>query len=167
VYDILADIFAFERNPELEDCAGVLHRVAAWLRGLLLRALIAAPDAGATYADVANDMLRLTLEDGKPAAYAGFIRNQFARRDVIEQPGEAAASQPPAGPLAPKVCDKPGARQDRRACCGTMNLAEYHRVDRVLDSEAQALARWCAANGRLGECVLPTAAVVPVAAEQT
>jgi hypothetical protein len=167
MYDVLADMFAYERNPAFDDCAAVLHRVAAYLRGLLLRALIAAPDSAASYVDVVNEMLRIVQEDGKPAAYAGFIRNQFARRDVIEQPGEAAASQPPAGPLAPKVCDKPGARQDRRACCGTMNLAEYHRVDRVLDSEAQALVRWCAANGRLGVCVLPTAAVVPVAAEQT
>jgi hypothetical protein len=46
VYDILADLFAFERNPALEDCAGVLHRTAAWLRGLVLRALIAAPGPG-------------------------------------------------------------------------------------------------------------------------
>jgi hypothetical protein len=83
-----------------------------------------------------------------------------------------AAAQPPGGPLAPKVCDAPGARQDRRSCCGTMNLPEYHRIDRALDGEAQALARWCAANGRLGECVLPEAAmgttlgrhIVPVAA---
>ncbi|MCC2971686.1 hypothetical protein [Massilia sp. IC2-476] len=161
MYDVLADMFAYERNPTFDDCAAVLHRVAAYLRGLLLRALIAAPDSAASYVDVVNEMLRIVQEDGKPAAYAGFIRNQFARRDVVEQPAQATETAP-AGPLAPKVCDKPGARQDRRACCGTMNLPEYHRVHRVLDSEAQALARWCAANGRLGECVVPAAAV-PVA----
>ena len=168
MYDVLADLFAYERNPTQDDCAAVLHRVAAYLRGLLLRALIAAPDSAATYVDVVNEMLRLVQEDGKPAAYAGFIHNQFARRDVVEPPPEAAASaampQLVCGPLAPKVCDKPGARQDRRSCCGTMNLPEYYRVDRVLDSEAQALARWCASNGRLGECVVPGAAVVPVSA---
>ncbi|MGI4845431.1 MAG: hypothetical protein ACRYF7_19135 [Janthinobacterium lividum] len=168
MYDVLADLFAYERNPTQDDCAAVLHRVAAYLRGLLLRALIAAPDSAATYVDVVNEMLRLVQEDGKPAAYAGFIHNQFARRDVVEQPPEAAESaampQLMCGPLAPKVCDKPGARQDRRSCCGTMNLPEYYRVDRVLDSEAQALARWCASNGRLGECVVPGAAVVPVSA---
>jgi hypothetical protein len=164
MYDVLADMFAYERNPMHDDCAAVLHRVAAYLRGLLLRALIAAPDSAATYVDVVNEMLRLVDEDGKPAAYAGFIRNQFARRDVVEQPDEAAMVQPMCTPLAPKVCDKPGARQDRRSCCGTMNLPEYYRVDRVLDSEAQALARWCASNGRIGECVVPNAAVVPVSA---
>ncbi|CAN7543109.1 hypothetical protein [Massilia sp. LjRoot122] len=165
MYDVLADMFAYERNPLLDDCAAVLHRVAAYLRGLLLRALIAAPDSAASYVDVVNQMLRIVQEDGKPAIYGAFIRNQFARREVVEQPGTVATDAgAPAGPLAPKVCDQPGARQDRRACCGTMNLPEYYRMERVLDSEAQALARWCAANGRLGECLVPASVVVPVAA---
>ncbi len=33
VYDVLADLFALERNPEREDDAAVLHRVAAYLGG--------------------------------------------------------------------------------------------------------------------------------------
>jgi hypothetical protein len=150
IYDILADIFAFERNPELEDCASVLHRVAAWLRGLVLRALIAAPDNAATYADVANEMLRLTLEDGKPADYTTFIRNRFAQREVVEVPATLTGPHPAGLRLAACVQDAPGAKQDRRACCGTMNLAEYYNVERILDAEAQALARWCAEHGRFG-----------------
>jgi hypothetical protein len=150
VYDILADIFAFERNPELEDCASVLHRVAVWLRGLLLRALIAAPDNAATYADVANEMLRLTLEDGKPLEYTTFIRNRFAQREVVEVPASLTGPHPAGLRLAALVQDAPGAKQDRRACCGTMNLAEYYNVERILDAEAQALARWCAEHGRFG-----------------
>ena len=155
MYDVLADMFAYERNPVLEDCAAVLHRVSAYLRGLLLRALIAAPDSAAGYADVVNEMLRIVGEDGKPAAYAGFIHNQFARRDVVEQPGAGLAPARPGDKLAAKVCDKAGARQDRRTCCGTMNLPEYYRMDRVLDAETRALALWCGANGRLAECVAP------------
>jgi hypothetical protein len=31
-----------------------------------------------------------------------------------------------------------------------MNLAEYYNVERILDAEAQALARWCAEHGRFG-----------------
>jgi hypothetical protein len=31
-----------------------------------------------------------------------------------------------------------------------MNLAEYYDVERVLQAEADALARWCAAHGRSG-----------------
>ena len=158
VYDILADIFALERKPELEDCAGVLHRVAGWLRGLVLRALIAAPDLGATYADVANEMLRICQEDGQPPAWAKAIRDRFAQREVLDVPPADAGSEHPVGlRLAALVCDAPGARQDRRACCGTMNLAEYYDVERVLDAEAQALARWCAEHGRFGPAGSDTA----------
>jgi hypothetical protein len=128
----------------------VLHRVAAWLRGLLLRALTAAPDTAATYADVANEMLRLTLEDGKPPEYTTFIRNRFGQREVVEVPAGLSGPHPAGLRLAPLVQDAPGAKQDRRACCGTMNLAEYYEVERILDAEAQALARWCAEHGRFG-----------------
>jgi hypothetical protein len=162
VYDILADLFALERNPAFEDDAAVLHRVASWLRGLVLRALVAAPDIAATYADVVNEMLRLTSEDGKPAAYAESIRHQFTIREVVggpetgedtPLPSESASTSAVPGMqkrLAAGVCDAPGAQQDRRACCGTMNLAEYYDIERVLDAEAQALARWCAERGRNG-----------------
>lgn len=150
IYDILADLFAFERNPALEDDAAVLHRVAAYLRGVVLRALIAAPDNAATFADVVNEMLRIVGEDGKPVDYANFIRNRFALREVVESPVPPGEDHPPALRLAPKVIDPPGAVQDRRACCGTMNLAEYYDVEHLLDAEAQALARWCAEHGRNG-----------------
>lgn len=150
IYDILADLFAFERNPALEDDAAVLHRVAAYLRGVVLRALIAAPDRAATFADVVNEMLRIVGEDGKPVGYANFIRNRFALREVVESPVPLGEDHPPSLRLAPKVVDPPGAVQDRRACCGTMNLAEYYDVEHLLDAEAQALARWCAEHGRNG-----------------
>jgi hypothetical protein len=155
VYDILADLFAFERNPALEDDAAVLHRVGAYLRGLVLRALIAAPDVAATFADVVNQMLRIALEDGKPVDYANFIRNRFALREVIEPAGPLTQDHQPSLTLAAKVKDAPGAVQDRRACCGTMNLAEYYDIDHVLDSEVQALARWCAEHGRTGPAEAP------------
>jgi hypothetical protein len=164
VYDILADLFALERNPAFEDDAAVLHRVAAWLRGLVLRALVAAPEIAATYADVANEMLRLAIEDGKPASYGDAIRHQFTIREVVAEPEYSGGAPAPADPtdtaspalvpgfkrLAAGVCDAPGAQQDRRACCGTMNLAEYYNIERVLEAEAQALARWCAERGRNG-----------------
>jgi len=165
VYDILADVFALERNPAFEDDAAVLHRVAAWLRGLVLRALVAAPEIAATYADVVNEMLRLAVEDGKPAPYIEAIRHQFTIREVVgaevpettpvPAPAPVATASATAAPctfkrLSAVVCDAPGAQQDRRACCGTMNLAEYYNIERVLDTEAQALARWCAERGRNG-----------------
>ena len=149
VYDVLADLFAYERNPGREDDAAVLHRVAGYLGGVLLRALIAAPDDGATFADVVNAMLLAVSADGKPSAYGGFIRNQFSRREVIDA-GEARAGFLPGVPLLACVCDAPGARQDRRACCGTLQLPEYNAADRLLAGEARLLARWCADQGRHG-----------------
>ncbi|MEJ7806791.1 MAG: hypothetical protein WKG03_12840 [Telluria sp.] len=150
VYDILADLFAFERNPGLRDCAAVLHEVGAYLRGLVLRAMIAAPAHAATYADVVNAMLRLAGEDGKPVDYRNAIRNRFVLREVVQSPVALTEDHVAGTELAPGVQDLPDAMQDRSACCGTMNLAEYHDVERLLTAELEALGQWCAANGRGG-----------------
>lgn len=149
VYDILADLFALERNPALRDDALVLHEVGGYLRALLLRALVAAPDVAASYADVVNQMLRLTAGDAKPVAYRDSIRNRFTLRLVVEAPAPLADEPDPLECL-PGIQDPPGAVQDRRACCGTMNLAEYYDIENVLAAETQALARWCAEHGRNG-----------------
>jgi len=144
MYDVLADVFAHERNPEREDDAAVLHRVAAYLGGVLLRALIGAPDAAATFADVVNGMLLAVASDGKPAAYGGFIRNQFSRREVVQTGASPADATEdvylPGAPLAACVCDAPGARQDRRACCGTMQLPEYDHAASLSTSTATLAA---------------------------
>lgn len=140
VYDILADIFSFERQPGIRDDAAVLHGAADYLRGLLLRALIAAPDVAATYAHVANQMLKLAAADGKPVDYQGFIRNRFTVREVVlaAAPGQNGSLE-----LQADVIDAPGVPQDRRACCGTMNHADYAELESILDSERRALAQWC------------------------
>jgi len=143
IYDILADMFAFERAPGLRDDAAVLLGVAGYLCSLVLRSLLAAPDSNARYADVVNQMLRLAAEDGKPVDYANFIRNRFALREVVVSPLPLDQDQPADIELAPMVEDAPDARQDRRACCGTMNHAEYFALEGVLDAERQALAAWC------------------------
>jgi hypothetical protein len=139
IYDILADIFAHERRPGLQDDAAVLHATGAYMCSLVLRALVASPDMAASYADVASQMLRLTERDGKPAEYRDFIRNRFALREVVRSSG----AQPLAMGLAHGIEDAPDARQDRRACCGTMNHAEYFALEDVLEAERQALAAWC------------------------
>jgi hypothetical protein len=158
IYDILADLFAVERDPALRDDALVLHEVGCYLRGLLLRALVAAPDVAATYPDVVNQMLRLTAEDGKPVTYRDSIRHRFTLRQVVETPAPPADEDRDPLECLPGVQDPPGAVQDRRACCGTMNLAEYYNIEHVLAAESQALARWCAEHGRNGA---PVPAVVP------
>jgi hypothetical protein len=143
VYDILADIFSFERAPGLRDDAAILLSVSGYLCSLVLRSLLAAPDANAKYADVVNHMLRIAVEDGKPVDYANFIRNRFALREVVVSPVPLTDDQPQNLELPAMVEDAPDARQDRRACCGTMNHAEYFELEGVLDAERQALAAWC------------------------
>lgn len=145
IYDILADLFAHERHPGREDDAALLHRVGDYLCGLVLRALMAAPDHKATYAQVVNQMLRIVAEDGKPAEYAGFIRNRFTLREVVLAPAHQAGVQAngEVAELAPAVEDLPGALQDRRTCCGTMNNAQYFELEDALEQERAELARWC------------------------
>lgn len=147
VYDILADIFHFERHPDQFDDAALLHRSGEYVKGLVLRAVMDAPASGASFADVANLMLEHAARDGKAPSYTDFIRNRFVMRQVLGEPGPETTLEPGA-PLPPGIEDIPGAVQDRRACCGTMNLAEYYQLDSVLDDELRALSRWCAANRR-------------------
>ena len=147
IYDVLADMFAHERHPGLEDDAALLHRVGDYLCGLVLRALMAAPDHAATYAHVVNHMLRIAAEDGKPAEYRDFIRNRFSLREVVvaavHADGQAGAAGDGQAELAPDVEDQPGVPQDRRACCGTMNNAQYFELEDALEQERAELARWC------------------------
>ena len=83
IYDILADIFTFERKPAIGDDAKTLYDVAQYLLSLVLRAIKAAPANAATYADVANQMLNIANADGKPVQYRNFIRNRFTVREVV------------------------------------------------------------------------------------
>lgn len=136
MYDLLADLFEFERSPLREDDAAVLHRVAGYVSGLLLRALMQAPAQAASYADVVNAMLQLVRTDGKAPAYGERLAHQFARREVIETPNSLALA-----PMACRalVCDAPGAQQNRHHCCGTFHLPEFTQVSPThrdtLDSE--------------------------------
>ncbi|MES2740225.1 MAG: hypothetical protein V4754_04665 [Pseudomonadota bacterium] len=146
IYDILADIFAFERRSALLDDAAVLHRVADYLRSLVLRSLIGAPDFGATFADVANQMLHIASTDGKPQPYLDFIRNRFTVRQVLaNQPLNLSGNGHIGSEVMyqPGLLDEPDAVQDRRTCCGTMNNGEYFDAEGILDIEREQLARWC------------------------
>lgn len=139
IYDILADIFAFERQPALRDDAIVLYEVSRYLFGLLLRSFLAAPASGATYADVANHMLVSTAVDGKPVEYRNFIRNHFTLREVIVSPTPLTADVEADMQFAPGVQDAPEAFQDRHTCCGTMQLEEYGDGEADLETELAQL----------------------------
>jgi len=146
VYDILADIFAFERKPRIKDDAAVLHNVSDYMRSLVIRAIVAAPNTAATFADVANQMLIICNADGKPVQYRNFIRNRFTLREVVVSPVPLTQDHGEDLMLEAGVQDAPGATQDRRACCGTMTAAEYHDVDQIIDDELGDMKQWCKEN---------------------
>ena len=141
IYDILADIFDHERRPQIKDDAAVLLACGDYLCSLVLRALLAAPGRAATYADVAKHMLSLAAADGKDA-YLDFIRNSFTVREVLGAQLDGGGENAMPG-FAPGTEDDDGAVQDRRACCGTMNNAQYSAADQAFDAEREALAAWC------------------------
>ncbi len=117
----------------------MLLEVAQQLLGLVLRAMVEAPASGATYADVVNKMLAISLSRGDPAIYRTFIRRRFGFREVVlapvsvealmegridlDDPGFVDAEDVAEMAAIEHPSDK--APQDRSGCCGTMQLPEY------------------------------------------
>jgi len=161
IYDVLADIFAFEkmRQRVSKSAAHVLLDVGEHLLKLLLNAIIKSPDLGATYSDVVNNMLQISHDQGDPAVYRTFIRNRFSYREVVVSTAPLAIEAMQSGQmiyddpdftggkddLKLKACfpDHPSIRgvQDRAGTCGTMQMPEYARDQRVLDADLEDLRR--------------------------
>lgn len=151
IYDVLADIFAFERRPFQRDDAATLYTVGQYVISLVLRAIRAAPDRNCTFADVANHMLLVAHADGKPVQYRNFIRNRFTLREVVISPTPLSADHDPKHVLKPNIQDAPQARQDRSTCCGTMNLAEYSADGRGFEQELGELKKALSAQAQAAE----------------
>jgi hypothetical protein len=141
IYDILADIFAFERQPLVRDDAATLHVVGEYVRGMLVRAIQAAPASAATFADVANQMLLVANADGRPVAYRNFIRNRFVLREVVTSPTPLTNDHQLSDTLTaiPHAADT--MPQNREACCGTMTLPEHNGIDELILREQQEFLR--------------------------
>ncbi|GAA2450899.1 hypothetical protein GCM10010191_81180 [Actinomadura vinacea] len=149
IYDILADIYAFElrRQIDSKDPTVLLIEVAHRLCNLLLRAIIGSPPIGAKFVDVANKMLQLSAEDREPAIYRTFIRNRFAVREIttVAAPelqdlmsGRVDLANPEytgdgSDVTEVQIRDEKSAslraEQNRRGCCGTMQMPEYKVID--------------------------------------
>jgi hypothetical protein len=78
-YDILADIFDAKRDPTRYDDAHVLWQVGQYMSDLLLGALLKGPPQNATYADIAQLMIKME----KNKKFQAIIRNQFTVRRVL------------------------------------------------------------------------------------
>jgi len=139
IYDILADIFAFERKPAKRDDAVVLYEVGQYLCSLLLRAIVQAPAAAATYAHVANNMLHIAAQDGMPVQYRNFIRNRFTVREVVVSPTPLTENHQEGMSLAPVIQDVHGTVQNRSYCCGTMQHPEYTGAYEAIERELAEL----------------------------
>lgn len=148
IYDVLADIFAFERKPAMRDDARVLLEAGEYLFGLILRAVAAAPAANATFADIANQMLTIAHADGKPVQYRNSIRNRFTLREVVVSPTPLTADHKAGVKLAPVFTEEAGMAQDRRGCCGTMQLPEFNGGDALLEDELDELRNSFNGNGK-------------------
>jgi hypothetical protein len=129
IYDILADIFTFERRPQLRDDALTLHSVAQYVLSLLIRAIEAAPASAGTFADIANQMLLIANTDGKPVAYRNFIRNRFVIREVVVSSTPLTEDHHLTQTLKAVAHLADAMPQNREACCGTMTLPENNGVD--------------------------------------
>jgi hypothetical protein len=150
VFDVLADIFAFERRPRKRDDAAVLYDAGQYVCGLVFRALAAAPNTAATFADVVNKMLAIVGTDGKPGQYKTFIKNRFSLREVVAPLAVELAAHEDVE-IAPAIVDEPEAIQNRAGCCGTMQRAEYMGEEETLAGEVAALQAALAADGAPSE----------------
>ncbi len=141
ICDIVADIFTFEerRQRVTKDSRLVLAEAARKALRLLLAAITQAPEARATYIDVANKMLSISSNQGDSPIYRAIIRNRFKAREiaVADTPltmmtkGQIELDDPnytdgtDTLELKPREHMSLYAPQDRSRCCGTMQLPEY------------------------------------------
>ena len=140
MFDVLADLFALERNPDTKDDAAVLHDVAGYLASVLIRGLRAAPNTGATYAHVVSKMLGIVVADGKPPAYRQALVNAFSAREVIA-PTALSMNGDDGIEVEAGFAEDPDAPQDRSTCCGTMQLPEFTGTEDELAAELDTLAK--------------------------
>jgi hypothetical protein len=150
IYDVLADIFNFERNFSTTDPAFTLYSAAQYLCGLLLRAIKAAPANNATFADVVNKMLVFANSDGKPVQYRNFIRNRFTIREVVVSPTPLTKNITADTKLKNAIDDHPSLAADavglRRGCCGTMRSPEFNLDEETFAEELAELKKAAAAR---------------------
>jgi hypothetical protein len=114
VFDTLADLFTSRRDPRVRDSAEVLYQTGKYIAGLVLRAIVQSPDTNATFADVANAMIKIAKADGEEDC-AKFVQKHFEFREVL---GAKAF----AGPID---LSHFGMYASRRCSCGTMQHPQY------------------------------------------
>ncbi|MGF1988817.1 MAG: hypothetical protein RMY62_013245 [Nostoc sp. ZfuVER08] len=113
-FDTLADLFTSRRDPYVQDSAEVLYQTGKYLGEVVLRAIIESPNTNASFADVANAMIRIAQTDGNHDC-AKFVQKNFEFREVL-------------GPKAFGThidLSNFGMYPSRRCACGTMQHPQY------------------------------------------
>ena len=160
VYDVLADIFNYEkyRQRNSKGPAHVLSEVGQHVAGLVFNAYLSAPNTGATFSDVVNQMLKISHNQGDPAIYRTFIRNRFTYREVVVSPTPLTAMNTGAfdfdnqdfvdgadlldmDEALPNHPSKVAANQDRSCCCGTMQNPEFAQLPEQLEANRKKLSK--------------------------
>ncbi len=109
VYDMLSEIFNASREPEIRDDAETLYRISQHMLHLVVQSVILSPDTKASFADVANEMIKITEAAGQ-LDHAEIIRRNFVYRDILTDKGTASSFD-----------DYSHVYPDFRGCCGTLN----------------------------------------------
>jgi hypothetical protein len=138
IYDVLADIFAFEKNRQAAPrIRRVCCRKSLRNSAVCWQAIVAARQLGRSRGRV-NQMLNVSKR-GEPAIYRTFLRNRFTFREVVVSPtpltamleGRINFNDPNfvdgQDVLRLEAHKHPSDRapQDRSQCCGTMQMPEY------------------------------------------
>ena len=89
-YDIIADIFEVRQDSTKFDDAHVLWEVGQHMCDLFLASLLKGPQVNATFADIANQMIRLE----KSKENQMLIRHQFTTRRILGPNAIEAAKKP-------------------------------------------------------------------------
>jgi hypothetical protein len=143
IYDILADIYAFERQPLRKDDARVLLEAGEYVARLVLSAILAAPVSSVKFVDIANNMLAIAATDGKPVDYRNFIRNQFLVRQMATTTAPLAAAiaaeHKEGEKLVAAAHVSDNQPQNRSACCGTLQHTDYLGLEEAVQKEVKAM----------------------------
>ena len=111
IYDTLSDIFNANRNPDFRDDAETLYEVSQYMLDLLVQAVIYSPERNASFADVANEMIKIVGARGR-FDYAKLIQNNFISREILTPEGIESQHD---------IFSK-DVVADFSGCCGTMDV---------------------------------------------
>jgi len=92
------------------DQAESLFKVGKYLTSLVIASFWQAPDANATYTDIANKMIELENDDARKE----IIRVQFKKREILDAPVGLIGAEP--------------RKLSWQGCCGTMRQTEHQSL---------------------------------------